>query len=1447
MTDKNSKKKKSSDPDMPALVASFMELSFAETDSHLLAKNFLSVEDLPDLSDKDLVDMELSMKARLIIRRLSPRVSNKPKSIKVPSHMPFFRGTGPSHYSSPEEFLTRFEAKMEASEVSDVSWSSVLTSQLSLLTDLRYWKANGASLQWRKAKALFMVHFGSTNTRQMRIDQIHTFSQTAGETVQSYIDRFTDLVQLAELDADSIMLVAPFRRGFSSQKLRVALDSREAYDNPYQTITEIAQAALFVESQLARQENDMKPMQKTPKVSPPPSSSSSASAVKYHCSVHGECGHETKDCRMAKKEQPLLKKSPPEMKSVKFPPSKPEEKVPKTLYCFKCKQSGHWANECPNLKVAAAVSADSDLDTIYDVLDALTIKARTISSTDSPTSVSEIRCPMHVNDHPVLALVDTGCSHSIVSTNVVDKQELKWQPVKGVITLANGTTVSRIGKTIKTLLRCNGVIHECSLEIMKTPYDVILGMDLLSKCGIGVTGVPVSHADLTNPTQLSDTNMLSSTQPCILPHPERDAVCDGIQAELEYNASIDDSSYCTHPASVISLKLPAGTKPIFRRQYPVPERLRPVVSTQVEKWLNQGVLVPAKPGVQWNFPLTVAPKKDLTGAKVDHRVCIDPTALNDILPDFNYPIPRIEDLLSKVQGFQIASSLDLQQGYCQDLNDEATKDILTITWKEKRYSFARGIFGVKTLTSHFQQQMTVILHECLEFVIIYVDDVIVFSASVEDHIIHLNQVIRSLNNVNLRLRLEKCEIGMQKLLILGHVVTGHSISPDPFKLSTLLTLPAPRTGKQLESFLGFTNYLRSFVPLYAQIAAPLEKHRKVKELGPVWSVECDISFNKLKEVLSCAPVLMPADPDKPLLVATDASLYAVGAVLYQETSQGLQYVSFASKSLSPAQINYSATKRELLAIVFALSKFRHWLYGARFTLFTDHSALIFLLDGKHENRMLNAWADILLEFDFSIVHRPGIANVLPDALSRVYQAQGDVSSDILLSPDCSKSIVVCSTEMNIHVSNPAETLQSFISERLDKIAIEQPKREPLLNSLHESTHYGPDSLFRKLWLSGYYWKGMLADCQATTKACKACMQYTIIRRGYHPLQPVTCTFPWKHLALDLFTLNMTSLSGMNYVLVITCICTRFTVLRALSDKTAESTARALFDVFMMLGIPAIIQSDNGREFTNQVCTVLATHFTMDWRLSTPYHPAGNGAAESHVKLSKGLLKKLIINDRENWDTYLPIAQFAVNNRISSRHGSTPFSLLMARTANDIPGSNAAELFDEAGQPFPSMTKNQIMERNATHLTIVLDAISEKTNAKNAKTAQYFNANNKITAFPDNSLVMVRDTRGMKTVFEGPYKVLKCSKGGSYRLVDQDGALYAGKVSPDLLKLVALPPIAESESPPVIGKILSERGTLRRKQYLVRWENYPILPDEWLDDSAVTGCPELALYLQNKRG
>src|SRR3989338_2872350 len=151
--------------------------------------------------------------------------------------------------------------------------------------------------------------------------------------------------------------------------------------------------------------------------------------------------------------------------------------------------------------------------------------------------------------------------------------------------------------------------------------------------------------------------------------------------------------------------------------------------------------------------------------------------------------------------------------------------------------------------------MTVILHECLEFVIIYVDDVIVFSASVEDHIIHLNQVIRSLNNVNLRLRLEKCEIGMQKLLILGHVVTGHSISPDPFKLSTLLTLPAPRTGKQLESFLGFTNYLRSFVPLYAQIAAPLEKHRKVKELGPVWSVECDISFNKLKEVLSCHLVL----------------------------------------------------------------------------------------------------------------------------------------------------------------------------------------------------------------------------------------------------------------------------------------------------------------------------------------------------------------------------------------------------------------------------------------------------------------------------------------------------------------------------------------------------------------------------------------------------------------
>jgi len=390
-----SKKKRSTDTDVLTLVASFMELSFNETDSHLLAKNFLSVEDLSELSDRDLVDMDLSMKARLIIRRMHPRSSSKPKSFKVPSQMPFFRGTGTSHYSSPEEFLTRFEAKMEASEVSDASWSSVLTSQLSLLTDLRYWKANGASLQWKKAKTLFMAHFGSTNTRQMRIDQIHTFSQTAGETVQSYIDRFTDLVQLAELDADSIMLVAPFRRGFSSQKLRAALDSREAYDNPYQTVTEIAQAALFVESQLARQETDMKPMHK-PKVFPQPSSSSSSSssssAFKFHCSVHGECGHETKDCRVAKKDLPKKSPPPPDSKSAKFVPSKPEEKVPKTLYCFKCKESGHWANECPNLKVAG-VSADSDADMIYDMLDALTIKARTINSTESSGSVSEIRCP----------------------------------------------------------------------------------------------------------------------------------------------------------------------------------------------------------------------------------------------------------------------------------------------------------------------------------------------------------------------------------------------------------------------------------------------------------------------------------------------------------------------------------------------------------------------------------------------------------------------------------------------------------------------------------------------------------------------------------------------------------------------------------------------------------------------------------------------------------------------------------------------------------------------------------------------------------------------------------------------------------------------------------------------------------------------------------------------
>jgi hypothetical protein len=283
----------------------------------------------------------------------------------------------------------------------------------------------------------------------------------------------------------------------------------------------------------------------------------------------------------------------------------------------------------------------------------------------------------------------------------------------------------------------------------------------------------------------------------------------------------------------------------------------------------------------------------------------------------------------------------------------------------------------------------------LPYVRVYIDDIIVFSQSLPEHTTHVAEVLRLLNKYNLRIQPPKCKFYRPAVPYLGHVVSGTGIRIANSRVAEIAAVPRPSSGTQVQSFLGMVNFLRSFIPCLATLAAPLDALRNRKYFDnsdeSVWTPACEDSFESIKEAIRLAPVLAKPDWDAPFLVATDASAVGVGAVLFQGSREEPRYVVCASRALSPSERNYSATKKELLGIMFALRKLRYYLAGRRFELFTDHKALTYMFEQRKLNDMLERWLDEILDFDFTVTHIPGVLNVLPDCLSRLYaldSAQG---------------------------------------------------------------------------------------------------------------------------------------------------------------------------------------------------------------------------------------------------------------------------------------------------------------------------------------------------------------------------------------------------------------------------------------------------------------------------
>ncbi len=378
--------------------------------------------------------------------------------------------------------------------------------------------------------------------------------------------------------------------------------------------------------------------------------------------------------------------------------------------------------------------------------------------------------------------------------------------------------------------------------------------------------------------------------------------------------------------------------------------------------LAAGILSPSTS--PWSFPVVVATKKD-----GNPRICIDYRSLNERMPSDRWPLPRIQDLFDDLTGSSVFTTLDLFAGYWQIQMDPSCKEMTTFICRQGTYQFEVMPFGLKNAPSTFQRMMDMVF-KIFPFVRAYIDDVVVFSKSVPEHLEHLGLVFTRLAETGLKIKVKKCEFLKSRVALLGHVVERGGVKADESKVAAIQDAPIPENVTQLRGFLGLAGYYRRFIKLFAQIAKSLNAATSKKRKF-LWTPEIQIAFDTLKTRLTSPPVLTFPDFDEPFVVETDASSSAVGAVLAQRKEDGLVHpLQFASRSLNAAERNYAVCERVAAAVIFALKKFRVYLLADKpFQLVTDHQALQYAFKKKDVHGRLARWLDLLAEYEFEVVYR----------------------------------------------------------------------------------------------------------------------------------------------------------------------------------------------------------------------------------------------------------------------------------------------------------------------------------------------------------------------------------------------------------------------------------------------------------------------------------------------
>ena len=724
----------------------------------------------------------------------------------------------------------------------------------------------------------------------------------------------------------------------------------------------------------------------------------------------------------------------------------------------------------------------------------------------------------------------------------------------------------------------------------------------------------------------------------------------------------------------------------------MPFAARQEVANQLQKMQDSGVITPSKS--PWASPVVLVRKKD--GSL---RFCIDYRALNSVTKADTFPLPRIDDLLDQLGRSKYFSTLDLASGFWQIKVHPKSREKTAFVTPQGLYEFKVMPFGLTNAPSVFQRLMEQVVTGLNPtsgpaFVSAYIDDILVFSATIEEHLEHLRRVLKRLKEVGLKLKPVKCRFASKEVEYLGHVITPDGLQPNPKLVSAVKEFPTPRSLPEVRRFLGLASYYRRFIWRFAKIAEPLHQ-LTCKGSAFTWSVECQTAFDKQKEVLVTAPVLAYPSFDHDFILETDASIQGLGAVLSQKQCDGSTHpVAYASRALSSSEKRYGITELETLAVVWAVSHFHYYLYGHNVSIYTDHTAVQAILgkpnsSGKHARWWSKVFGSGIK--DVRITYRAGRENANVDALSRSPQlaAPGDEAEDLTqvavvhnradgqdissLLEECpldvpcpefsveqrrdtqlavmfdflERGILPENDKLARKIANqaPSYAIESGVLYYLDtkqhsckRVLVPHHLRERIMEQYHSGPlggHFAGNKLYRSL-MNHWYWEGMFSDVQ---QFCKSCPQCVIVsgsgRRNKPPLHPIPVQRPFQIVGVDIMDLPITQ-QGNKHVVVFQDFFTKWPLVFPVSDQKAVTLVELLTkEVIPFFGVPEALLSDRGTNLLSHLMRDTCALLGIEKLNTTAYHPECNGMVERFNRTLKSVLRKHADKFGCQWDKFLP--------------------------------------------------------------------------------------------------------------------------------------------------------------------------------------------------------------------